>query len=127
MDIEAAIGQKEHTYAPPKKERGEDAENSHEERRHPYLHHVADGGLESDLEEQDDDSEAREDVHRGIVLDALKPAVAEKMEVAEDHPGHKLPEDAWLAGSRGEMTAELGNDEDDCDRQDDRGHWVVMT
>src|SRR5262249_12214644 len=86
--------------------------------------HLRDGGLEPDLEEQDEDAQAGQHVHAGVFLEVLETVEADERQVAEDDPGEKLAEDGRLAEAQHEVAADFRGQKNHGDREDDRGPGV---
>ncbi len=78
MDVGAVLGQEQRAYPPAQRPRRNDAEHRHHQRAQSDLHHVADGGLEADLEEQNDSAQLRYHPDRGVGGDELEPVNSEQ-------------------------------------------------
>ncbi len=88
MDVGAALREEQCADAPAEREGCYHSEHRDEEGGDPHLEHVADGGLETDLKEEDNHAELGEGVERHVRLERLDPRNAEQLEVPEEDASH---------------------------------------
>jgi hypothetical protein len=100
------------------RERCHHAQDGYEQRGQTYLEHLAHGGFEPDLEQQDQHAQLGEHVHGRVGRESLEPGDAEQMEIAQHDSGHQLAQHRRLSDARGQIPAELRTGEDHGQGQD---------
>jgi hypothetical protein len=99
VDVRRLVRKHPRAHAPTERERRYDAKSGHENRGETDLQHVRHGRLETDFEEEDDHSQARENFDRGIGLDAVKPTDSSKVQAPERDPSDEFPQHGRLSES----------------------------
>jgi hypothetical protein len=86
----------------------------------------ATGGLETDLEQEQDDAEPRERIDGGVAPKVVEPVEPGEREIAQHDAGGEFAQHGRLAKGDGEMRADLGGHEDDRQRENQRGDRIPV-
>ncbi len=100
---------------PAEREWRDDAERRDQDGRKADLQHLRHGGLDADLEQQEQHADASEHVNHRIGLDRREPCEAD---VAEDNAGHELAEHRGLAQPNRKLAGQLPRNEEDRQHDD---------
>ncbi len=114
------LGQEPGCHAPTEEERRRHPQAGDEQARPADREHLAGVGLQSHLEEQQDDPELGEHLQPPVGAEELEVVDAEEREVAEDDAEDQLAEDRRLADALEQLAAELGGGEDHDQAEEDR-------
>ena len=124
--VDARARQQPRAHAPAKDEGADDAQRRHHEGGEADLHHLRHGGLEADLEEQQDDAEAGEHIHGDVGPQVVEPVESRQREIPEHDARRQLSEHWRLTEHHREMRADLRGQEDDRQRKNQPGDRIPM-
>ena len=116
----SASGRSQRADRPAQREGRDHAEHRHQERRQPDREHLRDGGLEPDLEQQEQHADLGEHVDGRVVADRLEPGKPSSARLPSRMPTSSSPSTAGWPEARGQVAAQLGADEDDREKEDHR-------
>jgi hypothetical protein len=91
-----------------------------------HLQHLPDRRFQPDFEEQNQRANPGQHVDRGIGPQIVEAGVPDQREIAQQHSDNQLAKNGRLAQAHGQLSSQLGNDQDNCQSQHDRGHRVVV-
>jgi hypothetical protein len=127
LRVDGRVGNQEHRH--PHAEHGgrDHAGHGHPQRGEAHPKHLGNRRLQSDLEEQEKHAETGEESEfrtpRGLI-EGWKHRASDH---AEDDPGDQFAQDRGLSEHLGEVTEDLGGNEDDGERHGNRDHGVIAS
>ena len=123
--VDACRRQQPDADAKAENERADDAKRRDNKRRDPDAHHLRDGGLQANLEEQQNHAEARQHVDACVSAQVLECRHPDQPEVSDEKSRGQLTEHRRLAEPGSQVASELGCDQDQGHRQDQRRNGVA--
>jgi hypothetical protein len=118
MNVLASVGKEPRADAPSECEGRGNAQHRDQERRPADLEHLTNGGFQSDLEQEDHDSELRKNFYGGIGRNRFERMEAGEPEITEHDTSDEFAQHCRLTETDADVPGELGGCENyrECDK-----------
>ncbi len=125
MNVGTVRGEPPGAHTPAQGEGCDHAECRHEQRGPADLEHLTDRRFETDLEQQEQDSDLREHVDERVGLEGLEARESREGEVPQKNPRDELAQHRRLAHPHGQVAAELRREQNHDQPKGNRGYGVI--
>jgi hypothetical protein len=125
VDVRAAVGQEQRPHPPPQRERRDHSKHGNQECGTAHFHHVAHGGLEPHLEQQQNHPELRERIDDGVGFQRVETVDPGQTEIAEHDAGDELAQHGRLSDARRDVASHFRAGENHDEREENRCEAAV--